>query len=277
MICRLWRGWTTVAALPRANAAALTPFVPYGWHSVGRACVLLFFAFFGWEAITHLAAEFRDPRRDLPRATVLSVGLVTTIYLGVAFAVVATATYGTPALDRVAVAHVLGGTLGLSARWLGGSAAVVISLGTANAFVASTSRLGYALGRDGAFPRSMARLSPRGVPAVSIGVVGGIAAGGLALAAGTGWGADAFLVVPDSLVIVVYVVAMAAGARLLTGPARLLAIVAAVLALLILPFAGVSVVIPAAVTAVALLYRRIRGRRHRRASFVSENPPTHRR
>src|SRR5919204_3424625 len=172
----------TVAALPRVKAAALTPFVPYGWHSVGRACVLLFFAFFGCEAITHLAAEFRDPRRDLPRATVLSVGLVTTIYLGVAFAVVATATYGTPALDRVAVAHVLGGTLGVSARWLSGSAAVVISLGTANAFVAATSRLGYALGRDGAFPAAMGRLSGRDVPVVSIFVVAATAAGGLLLA-----------------------------------------------------------------------------------------------
>src|SRR5206468_7328923 len=64
--------------------------------------LLLFFAFFGWEAITHLSAEFRDPARDVPRATLISVGLVTTIYVGVSLAVVGTGTYGEPDLNRVA-------------------------------------------------------------------------------------------------------------------------------------------------------------------------------
>ena len=36
--------------------------------AVGSAGVTIFFAFFGWEAITHLSAEFRDPARDVPAA-----------------------------------------------------------------------------------------------------------------------------------------------------------------------------------------------------------------
>jgi amino acid efflux transporter len=249
----------TVAALPRIDTAALTPFLPEGWYAVGRSAVLLFFAFFGWEAITHLSAEFKDPRRDVPRATLCAVVLVTGIYLGVAFAVVGTGTYGTRELDRVAVAHVLAGSLGLSAKLIAAAAATVITLGTANAFVAATSRLGYALGRDGAVPAPMGRLSGRDVPAVSIGVVGSIAGGGLVLAYLRGWGAEAFLVVPTSLVIIVYVVGMAAGVRLLSGRRRLLAATATLLCLVILPFAGVSLLLPAAVAAAALAYRRLRG------------------
>ena len=251
----------TAAALPRVSGSALTPFVPHGWHSVGRAAILLFFAFFGWEAIAHLSSEFRDPARDVPRATLLSASLVTSIYLGVAFAVVATRTYGNRTLDRVAVAHVLAATLGVSAKWIAASSAVVIGLGTANAFVAATSRLGYALGRDAALPAALARLSGRDVPAVAIGVVGTIAAGGLLLAFIEGWGADAFLVVPNSLVIVVYVLAMVAGVRLLSGCARLVALVAAVLTLAIVPFVGASLVIPAGATVGALGYRAWRRRR----------------
>ena len=252
----------TAAAIPRVTTSALTPFMPHGWSSVGRAVILLFFAFFGWEAITHLSSEFRNPRRDVPRATVLAVGLVSSIYLGVAFAVVATTTYGNPQLDRVAVAHVLGGTLGVGAKWIAATAAVVITLGTANAFVAATSRLGYALGRDGSLPAALARLSKRDVPAVSIVIVGATAAGGLLLAYVNGWGAETFLVVPNSLVIVVYIVGMAAGVRLLGGRARAVAAVAAALCLAIVPFVGASLAIPAGVTAAALLYRlRRRGKR----------------
>jgi amino acid efflux transporter len=247
---------TTVAAIPHMSGGALRPFMPDGWHSVGRAAILLFFAFFGWEAITHLSSEFRDPARDVPRATVLAAGLVTAVYLGVAFAVVATGTYGTKELDRVAVAHVLGASLGVGAKWVTATAAVVITLGTANAFVAATSRLGYALGRDRSLPAPMARLSTRDVPHVAIAIVGGIATGALLLAFVAGWGADAFLVVPNSLVVIVYVIAMAAGVRLLAGSARAVAAVATLLCLTILPFVGLSLAIPAGVAGAALLYNR---------------------
>ncbi|MDQ3822561.1 MAG: amino acid permease [Actinomycetota bacterium] len=250
----------TVSAVPNVDLGALTPLVPEGWDSVGRAAVLLFFAFFGWEAITHLSSEFENPTRDVPLATLFAVVLVTIVYLGVAFAVVATGTYGDPELDRVAVAHVLADSLGVSAQAVAATAAVVITLGTANAFVAATSRLGYALGRDGALPEPMARLSRRDVPAVSVAVVGVVAGAGLVLAHLRGWGAEAFLVVPTSLVIVVYVIGMAAGVRLLAGRGRLLAAVATLLCLVILPFAGVSLLIPVAVGAAALLYRASRRR-----------------
>jgi amino acid efflux transporter len=250
----------TAAAVPHVHSAALTPFMPAGWRSVGRAAILLFFAFFGWEAITHLASEFRDPARDVQRATTLAAALVTAVYVGVAFAVVGTHTYGSDQLDRVAVAHVLTATLGLSAKWVAATAAVAITIGTANAYVAASSRLGYALGRDGALPARMAHLSGRDVPDVAIAVVGAIAAGGLAVALREGWGADAFLVVPNSLVIVVYVVAMAAGVRLLRGSARVVAAAAGVPCLALLPFVGVSLAIPAGVAASALLHSSLRRR-----------------
>jgi amino acid efflux transporter len=251
----------TLAAIPHVRGDALTPFLAGGWDSVGRATILLFFAFFGWEAITHLSSEFRDPRRDVPLATLFAVVLVTAIYLGVAFAVVATGTYGNAELDRVAVAHLLSDSLGVSAHAIAAGSAVVITIGTANAFVAATSRLGYALGRDQSLPQPMARLSRRDVPVVSVLIVGTIAGGGLALAYARGWGAEAFLIVPNSLVIVVYVIGMAAGVRLLRGRGRLLALAAAALCLAILPFATGSLLLPFALAAAALLYRRWQGRR----------------
>jgi len=251
-------GAAAIAALPELSGSHLHPFLPHGWAAVGRAGILLFFAFFGWEAITHLSAEFHNPSRDVPLATVISVGLITVIYLAVAFAVIGTGTYGDAALNRVAVGHVLGGSLGVSAESAAAVAAVVISLATANAFVAATSRLGYALARDDRLPRPLARLSRRGVPSTAVVVVGAVAAGGLVIAYLRHWGAEAFLVVPNSLVIVVYLVGMAAGARLLHGPSRLLAVIATVLCFCLLPFAGVSLALPLGLAIAAVGYSHLR-------------------
>jgi amino acid transporter len=64
-------------AAPRITAAAFEPFTPHGLAPIGLAALLLFFACFGWEAVAHLSAEFKDPRRDVPRATFIAVGVVT--------------------------------------------------------------------------------------------------------------------------------------------------------------------------------------------------------
>lgn len=248
----------TVAALPRVQVQNLLPLFPNGVEPVGRTAVLLFFALFGWEAIAQLSAEFRDPGRDVLRSTVWSAVLVTVLYMGVAFAVVATGTYGNPTLDRVAVARLMADTMGLSAGAVASGTAVLISLGTANAFVAATSRLGYALGRDDAFPAWMSRLNNRQVPQAAVLAVGGFAATGLAVSFVWGWDVEKLMVVPNSLGIATYLIGTAAGLRLLSGSRRFLAFIAFALCLAIFPFAGASVVLPLLVSAGAVWYRKVR-------------------
>jgi amino acid efflux transporter len=245
------------AAVGDFHASALTPFAPHGWSAIGDATVLVFFAFFGWEAITHLSSEFRDPARDVPIATVITFVVVTTLYLAVALAVVGTRSYGTPAVDRTAVAELVGRSVGVSAERTAGLAALLITLATNNAFVAATSRLGYALAREQALPRPLGRLNDRGVPTIAVLVVAAIAGGGLAVAYVRELGAEDFLIVPNSSVIIVYIGAMAAGVRLLERRARILAAVALLLCLAMVPFVHASLLIPAGVGSAALVYRRL--------------------
>jgi len=247
------------AAVPRMRAADWAPFAPHGTGAVGTAGVTIFFAFFGWEAITHLSAEFRDPARDVPRSTAVSVGLITLLYLGVAVATVGTGTYGSSQVNRTAIAHVLSGALGSAAGATAATIALLIALGTANVFVAATSRLGYALSRDGVFPRPLSRLDSRQVPRTAVLVVGGWALGCLAVSYAAGWDAQTLLVVPDSLVIIVYLSATLAAVRLLRGRHRWAAALATLMCCALLPFAGVVLVIPAIIAAVALAYRRLLG------------------
>ncbi len=248
----------TLVSMPRISLENWTPFLPSGWISVGRACVLIFFAVFGWEAIAQLSAEFRDPSRDVPRSTLLSVGLITLLYVGVAAATVGTGTYGAPEVNRVAVARLLANGLGIGAGTVAASMAVLISLATTNAYVAATARLGYALARDGAFPSWLDHLDERGVPARAVFTVGSLAAFGMLLSYAVGWNPEDILVVPTSLGLATYIVGSAAGARLLAGGARLLAVISLLLCLVVFPFAGAFVSLPVAVGAAAWLFRRLR-------------------
>ena len=68
--------------------------------------------------------------------------------------------------------------------------------------------------------------------------VGGIALVAVGLAVWRGWGAEAFVTLPSSLGLTVYVVGCLAGVRLLRGWARAGALVSAVACPFIVPFAG---------------------------------------
>lgn len=253
-----------LAALPRIAWPSLSSSLlgAGGWHAgaIGRTCVLLFFAFFGWEAIAHLSEEFRDPARDAPRATLLAVGVVTLLYLGIGVAVVGTGTFGTAEVNRTAVARLIGAAFGVRADAVAAVAAMLISLGTANAFVAAASRLGYALARDGAFPAPLARLNPAGAPGLAVLTTGAIAGATLAASLVGGFGAARILAVPNSLGIATYVLGLAAAVKLLRGWPRAWALLALLPTLAILPFSQAGLALPVLVGAAALAYRRLRGR-----------------
>ncbi|MCA0296672.1 MAG: amino acid permease [Actinobacteria bacterium] len=142
---------TVGAALPHARMENLTPFAPAGWGAVGTAAAVLVWAFAGWEAVSSLSPEYADPRRDVPRATLLAVIVVGVIYLSLAWASVVVlgpelATSQAPLADLLAIG--IGGPV----RPLVALVAVLLTLGAVNAYIAGASRLGAALAAEGALP-----------------------------------------------------------------------------------------------------------------------------
>ncbi len=246
-----------VSAIPRATGHWV-PFAPHGWMAVGAGAVFVFYAFFGWEVIAHLAEEFHDPKRDVPRATAWSVGGVTLLYLGIAAAVIGTGTYGAPELDRTAVARVLADGIGLGAGQVAGGMALLIALGTSNAYIAGASRLAYALARDNAFPQTFRGLDARGVPRAAVLLVGGFAIVGLLVSFLGGIELQRLLAVPNVLGIATYVIGMAAGVRLLDGMQRVFAALGTLLCAALLPFAGWALVWLLVVGSVAVTVARRR-------------------
>jgi amino acid efflux transporter len=246
-----------LVAFPSMSSSSWSPFAPEGLTAAGQAIKLIFFAVFGWEAIAQLSSEFSNPERDVLRATLWSVGLVTFLYVGIAAATVGTHTYGNESGDRVAVAELLGDHVGVAAREIAALMAVLISLATANAFVAATSRLGYALARDGSFPRRFASLAANGVPRRAVLLVGAYAATGMLVSYLAGWEAESLVPVSTSLGLATYLVGTAAGVRILGGRERGVALISLALCAAATPFFGISFVIPVLVAGAALSARAV--------------------
>src|SRR6266496_6789302 len=135
-----------VLSVHRARLENLRPFAPHGWAAIAPAAALLVWSFVGWEAITHLAAEFRRPARDLPRATAVAVVVVGVLYLSVAFAVIAV--LGPAADDTDApLGQLLATAFGGHASALAAAAALLLTFGVMNVYYAGAAKLGAALGR----------------------------------------------------------------------------------------------------------------------------------
>ena len=103
-----------VSALPESRAEHWTPFAPHGWGAVGTAASLLMLSFIGWEAVSHLAGELRDPARQLPRAIFAALAIVVVLYLGLAVATIGV--LGTAAPSDVPLADLMAAGLGSVGR-----------------------------------------------------------------------------------------------------------------------------------------------------------------
>ncbi len=158
-------------ALPHFDAANLHPFMPYGFaksvdaggveHGVMAAAAIIFFAFYGFDAISTAAEETRNPGRDLSIGIVGSMVGCTLIYVLVAAAAVGALSYtvfGKSAEPLALILRELG--QGGAAKVIG--AAAVIALPTVLlAFLYGQSRIFFVMARDGLLPRGLSKVSAR--------------------------------------------------------------------------------------------------------------------
>ncbi|MCM4083090.1 APC family permease [Paractinoplanes hotanensis] len=254
----------TLAALPHADAGNLRPFAPHGWTAVASAAALLVWSFSGWEAMTHLSADFRRPERDIARTTSAAVVIVGALYLAVA--TVSILVLGQAAGESAApLADLLALGIGGSGNVLGAGLALLLTLGVMNTYQASAAKLGAALGRDSALPRWLAPGSESGdVPVRSVLVVATLAGLALLGVAVLHHGDPVPLVLlTTGAFTTVYVLGSAAAVRLLPrrSPGGYAAVVSLVASLALLTTTGRYLLWPVLLAAACLLYLRRTGRR----------------
>jgi amino acid efflux transporter len=248
---------TVLAALPHARLANLHPFAPHGWTGIGAAAAILVWGFAGWEAVSSLSGEYRDPRRDVPRATAIAVVIVGFLYLAVATTSVlvlgpALGSSSAPLADLLAVG--MGGPV----REITAVIAVLLTIGAVNAYMAGAARLGVALARDNALPARMSGTPRRSLAFVT---VGGLASVFLPIDLHT------MMLLVTGCFTLVYVIGTAAALRLLpAGWSRVWAGVALVAVLGLLWLIGAPALLSLVLAAGAVAYQ---GRRSRSAKIAS--------
>ena len=248
-----------IASIPLIRPENFTPFAPYGLIPIGVAAALIFWSYLGYENVSNIAEEFKNPERDFQRSILLSVILISLLYLSVAIATVGTKSY--IAGGSVApFAAILSNALGPYAAVATAILAVVIIFGTVNVYSAGMSRVVYAAAREGGLPSWFDRVSRRtGVPYRALILLQGSSVLSLAAYYVLNFDLETALLIPSGAAILVYVVGSAAGIRLLKGRGRKekwFPWVSLAIALIMAPFVGYLLIASIVVAGLGLLYKR---------------------
>jgi amino acid transporter len=164
-----------------SNFTSAGGFMPFGVKALFAAIPSagIIFAYTGFEQADQLAAEIKNPQRNLPRAIIFAMMIGTLIYLLLQVAFTAAIppselSHGWAGLNNVAVISTgpfagLAGLVGFS--WL----AILLRIdafispsATGNIYLTATSRVGYGLGRNRYYPQIFTWVNKRGIPWVSL-------------------------------------------------------------------------------------------------------------
>lgn len=167
-----------IIAFTAFNAGNLFPFIPLGVTGVTLAAAQVFFSFIGFDTAATAGEEAKNPTRDLPRAIIFSLIIVTTLYVIVALAAIGARPWEDfeGAGGEAALATILEEVTGASWPAVVLSVGAVISIfSVVLAVMYGQTRILFAMGRDGLLPRAFTKVNPRTqTPMVNTYIVTGI-------------------------------------------------------------------------------------------------------
>jgi len=244
-----------VVSSPAIEPANFTPFLPNGWGGVALAISLFVWAFAGWEAVTHIAGEFRNPRRVIPIATGIAIVVVGLSYL--ALQVVTVGVLGSAKSDSpVPLIDLVATTVPGAGPVVVAVIAAVVVVGVLNAYIPAFANLAASLGRDGHLPVWFAKgAEPGSVPRRALVFWSCIALAYFGLMVVTGSGLEPFILIHTSSMVAVYALGMIAAVRLLErwSLGWWMAVVSVVLVAGLLVLAGVHLLVPAVLAVAAVI------------------------
>lgn len=169
MSAAIWGG-------PAAATATTSPLPTQGISDLKLALILVLFTYGGWNEMAYVAAEVKNPRRNIVRALILGTLVVTVLYVLVNAAFFFGMGY--EAMSKSQAVAVDAVTRALPAGWAGRAIAAVICIsaaGAVNGMILTGARISAALGADHAMFRAIGRWNPRlGTPVGALVLQGSI-------------------------------------------------------------------------------------------------------
>ncbi|MFA6002885.1 MAG: amino acid permease [Elusimicrobiota bacterium] len=145
------------------NPAHWVPFAPGGWKGIQVGAATVFFAYIGFDAVSTVAEETKDPKRDMPIGIIGSLAVCTVVYILVTVALTGMIPVG--ALhDKIAEPLVAGLAYNHAPAWLTGLialGAVVANTAVLLVFQLGQPRIFFAMSRDGLLPKYFAQVHPK--------------------------------------------------------------------------------------------------------------------
>jgi amino acid efflux transporter len=206
--------------------SALTPPSFTGFQA---ALALGFWSFLGVEAMTHLAQDFRDPRRHLIPALLLGLVVVGCIYLGCSYLLLILGA-GQTSLSMAAAFDQL---FGAGGHWLIGVLGLASGLATVNVYTASVARLGWSFASQGVLPAPLRQLNRYQVPERALSCILLLMALVLCLSAALQAGLEHLIGWVNGVFVLIYSASMAAALRLLVPRYRLISALSLTLCLIL--------------------------------------------
>lgn len=120
------------------------------------AAALVFFAFIGFDEVTTLSEETRNPSRTIPRALLTALAISTALYVAVAVTAVSVLGAGALAGSQRPLSDVMGHALGGRSVDLVAAIAVISTANTTLLAVTAASRMAYGMASAGALPAGLA-------------------------------------------------------------------------------------------------------------------------
>lgn len=142
---------------------------PSGTHQLGGLALVAgiaaalqgaFWAYDGWNKLTYIAGEVKQPQRNIPLGLFWGMLAVTAVYLIINVAYAYVLPVDEMAKSKLVAADVAERMFSGGGRWV--AALVMVStFGTTNAIILATARLYYSMAHAGVFPKVMGTLHPR--------------------------------------------------------------------------------------------------------------------
>jgi basic amino acid/polyamine antiporter, APA family len=159
---------STPADAPVAATGAAAPAAPPAM-SFGLAMVFVLLTYGGWNEAAYISAELREPRRNMVRALVLSIGIITVLYLLVTWAYWHGLGLQGMAQSEAIAADLLQRAFGSTGETVISLLVAVAALTSINATMIVGARTSYALGRDWSPLRALGRWdAQRGTPPTAL-------------------------------------------------------------------------------------------------------------
>ncbi|MEN8652788.1 amino acid transporter [Streptomyces sp. 21So2-11] len=152
------------------KAGNYTPLAPLGVTGISAAAATLFFSYIGFDAASTAGEEAKNPKRDLPRAIMLSLLIVTVLYCLVALVAVGAMPWQDFEGTEAALAQIMKDVTGDSFWGVVLAAGAVVAIASVVfAVLYGQTRILFAMSRDGLVPKVFAKIDPRtGTPKANV-------------------------------------------------------------------------------------------------------------